>query len=63
MPAEKHRQRQQIISLRIPPEIAVKAAAAAKKLKMKKSDIYRLATDRGIDVLLEQLLSHTKPAA
>lgn len=44
-----------VLNLRIPEELDNKAANVAAKVKLKKSDAMRLAMDRGLDVLLEQL--------
>ena len=44
-----------IVTLRIRPELNEKTAIAAQAVGLKKSDIMRLALDRGIDRLLEQL--------
>jgi len=54
--------KEKTISLRIPVSIDKKAGDAAKKLHLKKSDVFRLATERGIDVLLAQLSSPTAAA-
>jgi hypothetical protein len=44
-----------VLNLRIPGDLDDKAAEVAAKVKLKKSDTMRLAMDRGLDVLLEQL--------
>lgn len=44
-----------VLNLRISEELDAKAADVAAKVKLKKSDAMRLAMDRGLDVLLEQL--------
>ena len=44
-----------VLNLRIPSDLDTKAADVAGKVKLKKSDTMRLAMDRGLDVLLEQL--------
>lgn len=44
-----------VLNLRIPSDLDDKAAEVAAKVKLKKSDTMRLAMDRGLDVLLEQL--------
>jgi hypothetical protein len=55
-------QKEKTISLRIPVALDKKANDAAKKLHLKKSDVFRLATERGIDVLLTQLSTPTAAA-
>jgi len=47
--------RDQVISLKIPSDLNDKADDAAKASGLKKADVLRLAIDRGIDRLLEQL--------
>ncbi len=44
-----------IVTLRIRPELNEKTAIAAQAVGLRKSDVMRLALDRGIDRLLEQL--------
>lgn len=48
-----------VLNLRIPRELDAKAAEVAAKVRLKKSDTMRLAIDRGLDVLVDQL----KPAS
>jgi hypothetical protein len=55
-------QKEKTISLRIPIALDKKAGDASKKLHLKKSDVFRLATERGIDVLLAQLTSNHNAA-
>lgn len=45
----------QLLSLRISPELSEKIAAGASATKLSRSAMLRLAIDRGIDRLLEQL--------
>lgn len=54
--------KEKTISLRIPAALDKKAADAGRKLHLKKSDVLRLATERGIDVLLSQLSSNPTAA-
>lgn len=49
-----------VLNLRITEELDTKASDVAAKVKLKKSDAMRLAMDRGLDVLLDQL--STAPA-
>lgn len=54
-----------IITLRIKPELNEKIGETAIQVGLKRSDVLRLAIERGMDVLLEQL-GHPvadKPAA
>lgn len=52
-----------VVTLRIRPELNDKAAAAAEAVGLKRADVMRLALDRGIDRLLEQLEAKIEPAA
>jgi hypothetical protein len=51
-----------IVTLRIRPELNEKTAIAAQAVGLRKSDIMRLALDRGIDRLLEQLHANQEAA-
>lgn len=46
-----------VVSLRIPKQLANKVRAAALKTHLKRADVLRMAVDRGVDRLLEQLTS------
>jgi len=50
-----------VVSLRISEELDGKAAVAAGRINLKKSDVMRLALERGLDVLVKQLVE--TPAA
>lgn len=52
---------EKVVALRIPASLDDKANQAAEKVHLRKADVFRLAIDRGIDLLLDQLSS--KPAA
>lgn len=52
-----------VISLRIPVALNLKAEKAAKTTHLRKSDVLRMAVDRGIDLLLEQLTTETAKAS
>lgn len=45
-----------VISLRIPPQLNKRVEDVAKKVGLKKSVVLRLSTERGLDVLLAQLV-------
>jgi len=45
-----------VVSLRISEELDGKAQIAAGKTNLKKSDVMRLALERGLEVLVKQLL-------
>ena len=51
-----------VVHLRIPDDLDTKAAEVAAKVKLKKPDAMRLAMDRGLDILRDQL-SSAAPAA
>jgi predicted DNA-binding protein len=44
-----------VVTLRISPELNEKTAMASKAVGLKRADIMRLALDRGVERLLEQL--------
>lgn len=48
-----------MLSIRIPAELNDRADAAAKEVGLKKSDVIRLAIDRGIPVVIAQLSTHS----
>jgi hypothetical protein len=52
-----------VVTLRIPPELNEKAKDAAGATGLKRADVMRLALDRGIDRLLEQLEAKPKDPA
>ena len=51
-----------VVTLRIRPEMNERVAAAAEASGLKRSDIMRLALDRGISRLMEQLEVNIEPA-
>lgn len=48
------------LSLRLDPELSKKVAEASEKTKLSRSDVARLAMDRGLKILVDQL---TQPLA
>jgi hypothetical protein len=50
-------QAEKVITLRIQEALNLKVDDAVKSTGLKKSDVIRLALERGVDVLLAQLLS------
>lgn len=48
-----------VVSLRITKQLDSKVRGAAKKTHLKRADVLRMAVDRGVDRLLEQLLGET----
>jgi len=48
-----------VVSLRIPKSLDAKVRGAVKKTHLKRSDVLRMAVDRGVDRLLEQLIGET----
>jgi len=48
-----------VVSLRIPKQLDAKVRGAAAKTHLKRSDVLRMAVDRGVDRLLEQLSGET----
>jgi hypothetical protein len=51
-----------VVHLRIPDDLDIKAAEVAAEVRLKKPDAMRLAMDRGLDILRDQL-SSAAPAA
>lgn len=51
-----------VVSLRIPFSLNEKIALAAQSVGLRKADVMRLALDRGIDRLAEQLESPLTPS-
>lgn len=49
------KQVERVISLRIPGDLDDKVNEAAKTTRIRKADVLRMAVDRGVDRLLEQL--------
>jgi len=52
-----------VVSLRMPEDLDAKVMKAARRTKLKKSDVLRLAVDRGVDMVLAQLLEKKTTAA
>lgn len=50
-----------VVSLRISEELDGRAMVAAERTNLKKSDVMRLALERGLEVLVKQLVEN--PAA
>lgn len=56
-PSTETKGAEKILNLRVPADLDAKAQDIAEKVKLSKSDAIRLAMDRGLDVLLQQLTS------